>query len=79
MKFEKAKAVVVNASDLPPDVLDWCVDNDISTHYEESLVRIWRNTTPETTNPLFMWLVAEGVDMEEFSDKNQFYVAIIGT
>ncbi len=77
MKFPKA--VVVCAEDLPPEVEGWCDDNDISTHCEESLIRIWRNTNPETTNPLFMWLVTEGVDMEEFSNKNQFYVALIGT
>ena len=71
------KAVVVDARDLPVDVDDWCVDHEISTHYAESLVRIWKND--DYPNALTRWLESEGVKLSEFDDGRIVYVARIGT
>ena len=72
------KAVVIEAKDMPEDVLDWCVNNEISTHYDHSLAMIWEDEIEE--NPLFKWLtIGRGIDMEEFKGRTCYYVAIIAT
>ena len=30
-------ALIIDARDIPNDVNDWCCENEISTHYENSL------------------------------------------
>ena len=72
------KSVVVDAGDLPEDVDAWLIHQNISTHYEESLNRFWREDT-DKNNPLFVWLAKCGVDVEDFSDKNVYYISIVGT
>lgn len=72
-------AVVVDAVDLPDDVNDWCCNHDISTHYADSLVLIYRSDSPEKDNLLFKWLIKEGIDMQQYSSEACYYVAIMGT
>lgn len=82
MKFDTA--VVVDAVDLPKHVDDWCVDNDIATHYEHSLAMIWCEQPKD--NPLLRWLIDKRVDIVKHSRSvygeakmRCYYVAIIGT
>lgn len=74
------KSIVVDALDLPREVDDWCIENDISTHYVESLVRIFKDEPSEPgPNPLLEWLKSAGVDIEEYSDGQQYFISIMGT
>lgn len=74
MKF--TKSIVVDAGDLPVEVENWCIEQDISTHYEHSLC-IFDKTVP--LNPLLEWLQNQGVDLREFSNENCYYVSMVGT
>ena len=77
-KPEFHESIVVDARDLPPEVVDWCIDNDHSTHYVDELVRIWDKDAVD--NPLLEWLKSEGVDIEKYHDPYGIYlVSIIGT
>ncbi len=74
------RSVVVDALDLPPEVEDWCMEHDVSTHYAESLVRIFKDDLDEDgPNPFLEWLKSQGVDIEEFSDGRQYFISVIGT
>ena len=80
MKFNKS--IVVDAHDMPQHVREWCDEQEryeISTHCAESLVRISKDDTDTYHNALIDWLIAEGVDMEEYSDDRMYYVSVIGT
>lgn len=44
--IEKEKPIMipsVDARDLPSEILDWCIDKDISTHYQNDIIQIWKD------------------------------------
>lgn len=44
MKKEKPLMIpAVDACDLPVEILDWCVDHDVSTHYQDDIIQIWKD------------------------------------
>ena len=59
------------ASDLPEDVLQYCHDNDVSTHYQSDVVRF-----DDDGNAFAEWLKSLGVPKE--SD-GSWTVALIAT
>ena len=69
----------VDAGDMPEDVLDYCVDNDIQTHYQNDVAQICAREDdflPDgRKTPLGKWLISIGVSL----DKEYNYVAIIST
>jgi hypothetical protein len=68
-KYEKI--IAVNACDFPNEVIDYCVDNEINTHYDNDLVNI-----DDDGNPLAEWLKEIGVD---FKGKDSISVGIWST
>jgi hypothetical protein len=59
----------VRAEDMPQDVEDWCIENDVSLHYQNDVVIFHRSAE----NPFTEWL-----DLD-FNGENYIYVAIIAT
>ena len=59
MKYEMIPAV--EATDMPPDVLEWCAENDIPTHYDSTIAQVWTDEGEEM-NPFAKWLVEIGVE-----------------
>ena len=44
MEKEKPEMILsVEASDLPDEILDWCLDNDYSTHNQNDVIHIWKD------------------------------------
>lgn len=62
---------VVYAGDMPQEVLDYCVQNDINTHYQNDITFVKRDD-----NPFANWLKANGY---EFNGKNGDFVGILST
>lgn len=54
------KIVMVEACDMPEDVLDYCVDKDWQTHYQNDIVYLHNDG-----NPFAEWLKANGYIFEE--------------
>ncbi len=52
--------VCVEASDMPKDVLEYCMEYDISTHYQNDLAQIENND-----NPFANWLRENGYEFKE--------------
>lgn len=46
---------MVDATDMPDEVLDYCVDNDWSTHYQNDIVQLY-----DDGNPFAEWLKTNG-------------------
>lgn len=63
--------IAVDAGDFPENVTDYCVDREISTHYQNDLVNI-----DNDGNPFAEWLKSIGVD---FKGKDDIDVAIWAT
>ena len=78
MTIKYNQSCVIGGSDVPLNVEDYLLDFDISTHYAESLVRIWKDDD-DGSNPLLEWLRSEGVPLENFCDDKQYFISIIGT
>jgi hypothetical protein len=65
-------ALVIDASDLPWEVEEWCCEQEISTHYKNDLVSLgWRGLDD---NPLVNWLKDHIDNLEDYE-----YVGIIAT
>ncbi len=57
--------VIVDATEMPNDVIDYCIDHEISTHYKNDIALICN-----TNNPFANWLKREGyVFKAKFSKK----------
>ena len=61
----------VQASDMPEEVEEWCVGQEISTHYQSDVVCI-----TDEDNPFCNWLKKLGY---KFEGKKYHYVAIVAT
>lgn len=55
MKAPFRTVVTVDAADFPDEVQIWCIDQDISTHYDNSIAWI-----PNDGNPFAEWLKSNG-------------------
>jgi len=68
-------AVVVDARYMPDDVLDYCGDNDITTHCDNALVWI-----EDDGNPLAEWLKKNGYEFQAGKDGIYGdYVGVLGS
>jgi hypothetical protein len=72
----------VDASDMPPEIIDWCESHDYSTHYHSSVV------TCHDENVFTKWCESIGIKpdrkkpkywKDEFGEYFQLTVAIIAT
>lgn len=62
---------MVNAVDMPTEVEDWCIENDVSTHYDNDVALF----ETKEKNPLNDWLKELG-----YVTKDKYtYVAVIGS
>ena len=61
----------VNAEDMPKDVRSWCIDNDISTHYETGL-----HCVEDDESPLSEWLKSVGF---QFKETGHTWLGVWGT
>ena len=50
----------IEAADMPEEVIDWCEENEISTHYNDSMARL-----EDDGNVMAEWLKAIGVPKVE--------------
>ena len=65
----------VDAVDLPKEVEDWCIDNDISTHYASEVHQIH-----DDGNPLAEYLKVHGYKFRCKKEEFEFdWVGVIGT
>jgi len=53
--MEFATITVVDSRDFPPEVLDYCVEQEISTHYQNDIIQL-----EDDGNPLMEWLKSQG-------------------
>lgn len=71
---------VIDARDLTPELEEWCIDNDISTHYEHSLNMFHEyEDEPLEDNPLVKFVLGKGIDRDVFIHDGVAYVSVIGT
>ncbi len=61
----------VDACGMPPEVLDWCMDNDISTHYASELHQV------EADSPLIDWMKSLGHEFDP--DEKDYWVGVWGS
>ena len=61
----------VKAQDMPKDVKEWCVENDISTHYSSELHQV-----EDDGNPFAEWLKTLGF---KFDHDTWGWVGVWGT
>jgi hypothetical protein len=61
----------VQASDMPEEVLMYCIDNEISTHYQNDITVVH-----DDDSPFAVWLRESGY---KFTDKYGDYIGIIAT
>jgi len=45
----------VAATDMPPEVEEWCIDNEYSTHYQNDIAQVENDG-----NPFAKWLIKNG-------------------
>jgi len=50
----------VEAADMPNEVMDWCEEHEVSTHYADSMT-----TVEDDGNPMAKWLKEMGVPQEK--------------
>lgn len=43
MKKKPEMILAVNASEFPKEIEDWCCEGDISTHYQNDVIQIWKD------------------------------------
>ena len=55
MSIDFKKIITVEAIDMPVDVVEWCMGEGYSTHYEHTIVAI-----ENSNNPFANWLRANG-------------------
>ena len=63
--------IMVNASDMPSDVMDYCLDNEFQTHYQNDIVFI-----KDDDNPFANWLIDLGY---AFTGKGGNWIGIMST
>jgi hypothetical protein len=63
----------VEARDMPKDVLEYCIDHEISTHYQSDIAQVEDNN-----NPFANWLRENGYEFEE-TRWGFDYVGVIAT
>ncbi len=68
------KITLVCATDMPRDVLQYCVEQEISTHYQDSIAVIADNG-----NPFAEWLKENGYKFKKTNANEGDYIAIIAT
>ena len=68
VKFEQITAV--DATDMPPEVEEWCLENDVSLHYENSMVQV-----EDDGNPFANWLKENGFMFK----KDWEWIGVFGT
>jgi hypothetical protein len=61
----------VEAKDFPKEVLDYCIENEIQTHYQNDVVLVENDG-----NPFAKWLRGQGY---KFQKMDGDYVAILST
>jgi formylmethanofuran dehydrogenase subunit D len=69
----------IYAGDLPMEVENWCANNDISTHYDSSVVYIEKYDSDqegEVCSPMSLWLQEIVLPM---SDEHGWKIAVEGT
>jgi hypothetical protein len=67
---------VIDAGNFPPEVLEWCLDYDYSTHYNNDVARI----DLEEESPMLTWLTEKGFRFTaEDYVRGWGHVAILGT
>jgi hypothetical protein len=64
----------VDATDFPEEVLDYCSDHEISTHYSNDIVFL-----EDDGNPLANWLKEQGYEFKDTSKFGGDYIGIIAT
>ena len=43
MKAQPKMILSVEARDFPKEIAEWCCDRDISTHYQDDIIQIWKD------------------------------------
>ena len=59
MKDTLQRIAVVDAGEMPEDVLRWCDINHVSTHYQHDIAYVENND-----NPFAKWLLSLGYQFE---------------
>lgn len=62
---------MIHAGDMPENVLDYCVENEIQTHYQNDVTFVENNN-----NPFANWLRSNDY---EFKGENGDFVGILST
>ena len=70
-RLNMKQIVCVNATDFPEDILDYCVRNEIQTHYQNDVTYI-----EDDGNPFAEWLKSQGY---KFPDNEGGFIAILST
>lgn len=65
---------VVDATDMPEEVEDWCIENEYSTHCTNSVAKV-----PNDDNPFANWLRDNGYVFSDTDEGGFDHVAIIAT
>ena len=69
---DKTLMPTFDARDLPPDVIDDCINHEISTHYENTIANVYWE---DDGGPLVEWLKVQGI---EFKDGSAWF-GLMGT
>lgn len=59
--------ILVNAKEMPADVLDYCVDHEISTHYRNDVAMI-----EDDGNPFAEWLKSKGIHVPKSTESPDY-------
>lgn len=59
------QGIIIDACDMPNDVEDWCIDNEISTHYQGDVISL--DITED--NPFVEWLRNNNLPTEAIRGK----------
>ena len=72
-------AILVHVVDMPQEVEEWCVDQEVSTHYQNDVVIVHHDRREE--NPLFQWATThlDALQLEQYRHGDYYYIAIIAT
>ena len=62
------KITVVQATEMPSDVVDYCVDHEISTHYQNDIAQVYNSD-----NPFANWLKKNGYKFKAKPSKEGDY------
>jgi hypothetical protein len=66
--MSKLKTItVVDASDFPSEVDDWCIDQEISIHYQNDIIQL-----EDDGNPFAEWLKSQGYEFKYRKSENDY-------